>query len=94
MHLEDEKHMTFRMPLEVYCHTVMPFGLKNDGATYHRAINIIFQEHLCKTIECYVGDLAIKSKKKEDHLQDLRVVFNHEEALAKDESYQVLLWGI
>ncbi|KAJ8621804.1 hypothetical protein MRB53_030333 [Persea americana] len=28
-----------------------------------------------KTVECYVDDLAVKSKRKEDHLQDLREVF-------------------
>ena len=40
---EDEKHTSFRMPLGVYCYTVMPFGLKNVGATYQRAMNTIFQ---------------------------------------------------
>ena len=34
MYLEDEKHISFRTPLEVYCYTVMPFRLKNAGATY------------------------------------------------------------
>ncbi|XXG41725.1 hypothetical protein AAC387_Pa01g2131 [Persea americana] len=28
-----------------------------------------------KTVECYVYDLAVKSKRKEDHLEDLREVF-------------------
>jgi len=26
-----KKHTSFRMPLGVYCYTVMPFGLKNAG---------------------------------------------------------------
>ena len=26
---EDEKHTSFRTPFEVYCYTVIPFGLKN-----------------------------------------------------------------
>ena len=34
MYPEDEKHTSFRMLLRVYCYTVMPFGLKNAGATY------------------------------------------------------------
>lgn len=31
---------------------------------------------LHKNIECYVDDVVVKSKKMEDHLQDLCVVFN------------------
>jgi len=31
---DDKKHTSFRIPLGVYCYTVMPFGLKNVGATY------------------------------------------------------------
>ena len=34
MHPEDKKHTSFRTPMTVYCYTVMPFGLKNAGATY------------------------------------------------------------
>jgi len=47
MYPEDEKHTSFRTPLGVYCYTVMPFGLKNAGATYQRAMNTIFRDHLC-----------------------------------------------
>ena len=49
---EDEKHTSFRMTLGVYCYTVMPFGLKNVGATYQRAMNIILHQHIRQTIEC------------------------------------------
>ena len=34
MYPEDEKHTSFKMTLGVYCYTVMPFSLKNVGATY------------------------------------------------------------
>ncbi|KAL0427682.1 UNVERIFIED_CONTAM: hypothetical protein Slati_2943000 [Sesamum latifolium] len=53
----------------------MPFGLKNAGATYQRAIQRIFDDMLHKNVECYVDDLVVKSKKREDHLYDLRKVF-------------------
>ena len=33
MYPDDEKHTSFRTPLGVYCYTVIPFGLKNAGAT-------------------------------------------------------------
>ena len=42
---DDEKHTSFRTPLGVYYYTVMPFRLKNAGATYQRAMNAIFHEH-------------------------------------------------
>lgn len=35
----------------------------------------IFREMLKKTVECYVDDLAVKSRKGVDHLADLRQVF-------------------
>ena len=75
MHPEDERHTSFRTPFGVYGYTVMPFGLKNAGATYQRAMMKIFQDMQHKTVECYVDDLTVKSKRKEDHLQDLREVF-------------------
>ena len=59
MYPEDEKHISFRTPLGVYCYTVMPFGLKNAGATYQRGMHVIFHEHIRKTIECYVDDFAV-----------------------------------
>ena len=36
MYPDNEKHTSFRIPLGVYCYTVMPFGLKNAGATYRK----------------------------------------------------------
>ena len=59
MYHDDEKHTFFRTPLRVYCYTVMPLGLKNAGATYQRAMNTIFYEHIR---ECYVDDIAVKEK--------------------------------
>ena len=76
MYSEDEKHTSFRTPLGVYCYTVMPFGLKNARVTYQRAMNTIFRDHLQKMVECYVDNIAIKSHDKNDHLRDLRTMFN------------------
>ncbi|KAL0306900.1 UNVERIFIED_CONTAM: hypothetical protein Sradi_6107300 [Sesamum radiatum] len=53
----------------------MPFGLKNAGATYQRAMQKIFDDMLHKNVECYVDDLVVKSKKRENHFHDLRKVF-------------------
>ena len=35
---EDQVKTSFIMPFGAYCYTTMSFGLKNDGATYQRAI--------------------------------------------------------
>jgi len=75
MYSDDEKHTSFRTPLGIYCYTIMPFGLKNAGATYQRAMNAIFHEHMRKTVECYVDDIAVKSRTKGDHIADLKTVF-------------------
>src|SRR4051812_9135659 len=72
----DEKHTSFRTPLGVYCYTVMPFGLKNAGATYQRAMDKIFRPYIRKTVECYVDDIAVKSRRQTEHLIDLREVFD------------------
>ena len=76
MHLDDEKHMSFRSPLRVYCYTVMSFGLKNAGATYQRSMSSIFRDHLRKTMEYYVDNIAVNSRSKSSHLDDLRTVFD------------------
>ena len=75
MYPDDEKHTSFRISLGVYCYTVMPFGLKNAGTTYQRAMNAIFREHMRKTVECYLDDIAVKNRAKGDHIADLKTVF-------------------
>jgi len=68
MYQKDERRTSFLTPFRVYCYTVMPFGLKNVGATYQRAMSIIFHSHLQKMVECYVDDIAVKNRNKNDHL--------------------------
>ena len=72
----DEELIAFRTPKGIYYYKVMSFGLKNAGATYQRVMQKIFHDMLYKNVECYVDDLVVKSKKREDHLRDLRMVFD------------------
>lgn len=65
---KDEELTVFRTPKGIYCFKVMPFGLKNAGATYQRAMQKIFDEMLHKDVECYVDDLVVKSKTEERSL--------------------------
>jgi len=76
MYSDDEKYTSFRTPLKVYCYTVMPFELNNTGATYQRAMNAISHEHMCKTVECCVDDIVVKSRAKSDHIADLKMIFD------------------
>ena len=59
----------------IYCYKVMPFGLKNAGAIYQRAMQRIFDNMLHKNVECYVDDLVVKSKQRVGHITNLRQVF-------------------
>ncbi|NAU33237.1 hypothetical protein EE082_27575, partial [Klebsiella pneumoniae] len=72
---EDERFTAFRTPIGTYCYKVMPFGLKNAGATYQRAMTFIFDDLIHQQVECYVDDLVVKSKISKNHVQDLRIVF-------------------
>jgi len=75
MNPEDEELTAFRTPQGTYSYTVMPFDLKNAGATYQRAITIIFHDFFHNLVECYVDDLVVKTKDRENHPHDLRKVF-------------------
>ena len=39
---EDQEKTTFITSQWLYCYKVMPFGLKNAGATYQRLVNKMF----------------------------------------------------
>ena len=53
----------------------MTFGLKNTGATYQRAMNLIFHDLLGVILEVYIDDVVVKSDAEQSHLADLRLVF-------------------
>jgi hypothetical protein len=55
---------------------VMTFGLKNDGTTYQRAMNLIFHELLGNTVEVYIDDIVVKSAEFSSHIADLRKAFD------------------
>jgi hypothetical protein len=50
----------------MYCYTTMPFGLRNAGATYQRCMNHVFGEHIGRTVEAYVDDIIVKTRKASD----------------------------
>jgi hypothetical protein len=72
---EDKAKTTFVTPWGTYCYKVMPFALKNAGATYQRAMVTLFHDMMHKKIEVYVDDMIAKSKGGEDHVKVLRKLF-------------------
>ncbi|PKI79383.1 hypothetical protein CRG98_000229 [Punica granatum] len=54
----------------------MPFGLKNAGATYQRAMVTLFHDMMHREIEVYVDNMIAKSKEGEDHLVNLKRLFD------------------
>jgi len=53
----------------------MSFELKNAGATYQRAMVALFHDMMHKEIEVYLDDMIAKSKSEEEHLANLRKLF-------------------
>ncbi|XP_070007700.1 uncharacterized protein [Nicotiana sylvestris] len=76
---EEEDESFTAVEIEDICESmrVMPFGLKNVGATYMRAMTAIFHDMMHQEIEVYVDDVIIKSRMQNDHVRDLRKFFEH-----------------
>ncbi|XP_057724061.1 uncharacterized protein LOC130940023 [Arachis stenosperma] len=75
MHPKDQEKTAFITENGNYCYNVMPFGLKNAGATYQRLMNKIFEQQIGRNIEVYVDDMVAKTKLGDSHIQDLAEIF-------------------
>lgn len=73
---EDEEKTAFISPHGLYCYKVMPFGLKNVGATYQRLITNIFKPLIGDIIKVYIDDMVVKSKTRSEHAQHLQKFFH------------------
>ena len=60
MAAKDAEKTTFKTPIGNFYYTVMPFGLKNVGATYQRTMTAIFHDMMHKKMENYVDDIVVK----------------------------------
>ncbi|XP_015961029.1 uncharacterized protein LOC107485001 [Arachis duranensis] len=76
MHRPDEEKIVFITPDGTYCYTVMPFSLKNAGATYQRLVNKIFQNLSGSKLEVYIDDMLAKIESGEQLINDLKVIMN------------------
>ena len=76
MHEDDQEKTSFVTSQGLFCYRVMPFGLKNAGATYQRLMNRIFASQIRRNVQVYVDDMLVKSQREEDQLEDLKEIFD------------------
>jgi hypothetical protein len=72
---EDVSKTTFRCPgfVGLFEWVVMTFVLKNAGATYQRAMNLIFHNLLGVLIEVYIDNVVVKPIGFKEHMTDLKL---------------------
>jgi len=75
MYDRDVGKTTFITEASNYCYQVMPFGLKNAGATYKRLMDRVFRDQVGWNVEVYVDDMVVKFGTFDQHLVDLDEVF-------------------
>uniref|UniRef100_A0A2N9ICY4 Uncharacterized protein n=1 Tax=Fagus sylvatica TaxID=28930 RepID=A0A2N9ICY4_FAGSY len=71
----DQEKTSFITSKGLFCYRVMPFGLKNAGATYQRLMNKMFHHQIGRNMEVYVDDMLVKTKDDMKHLEDLKETF-------------------
>jgi hypothetical protein len=72
----DQLATSFITPFGMFCYVIMSFGLRNAGATYQRCMQHIFGDHIGWTVEAYVDDIVVKTRKADNLVHDLRVAFD------------------
>jgi hypothetical protein len=68
---EDEEKLAFITPYAVLCYQVMPFSLKNAGATYKRMMQTCLRSQIGRNIQVYIDDVVITTRKEESLISDL-----------------------
>ncbi|XP_017979875.1 PREDICTED: uncharacterized protein LOC108662802 [Theobroma cacao] len=72
---EDREKITFITMWGTFRYKVMPFGLKNAGVTYQRAMVTLFHDMMYREVELYMDDMIVKAHKIEDHVTNLERLF-------------------
>jgi hypothetical protein len=73
VHPTDQYKTAFTTPWGTFAYRIMPFGLKNAGATFQWAMTYVFYD-LSHIILSYLDDLT-RSKKRTQQLDDLCIIF-------------------
>eukprot|EP00253_Pinus_taeda_P030496 PITA_30496 len=75
VHPDDQDKIAFTTPWGTFKYVKMPFGLKNVGATFQRAMDIAFAKEMHDFLVVYLDDLTPFSKFDEENLKHLRQIF-------------------
>ena len=73
----DQEKTSFVTIQGLFCYKVMPFELKNTGATYQRLINRMFTHKIGRNVQVCVDDMLVKSLWEDYHLSDLQETFDN-----------------
>ena len=71
----DQLTTSFITPFRSFCYVIMPFGLKNVGATYQRCMLKCFGDLIRQTVEAYMDDIMVKSKWADQIVANLEQTF-------------------
>ncbi|XP_016206084.1 uncharacterized protein LOC107646414 [Arachis ipaensis] len=75
MHPEGQSKTKFITEHGNFCYRVMPFGLKNAGATYQRMMDKVCRRQIGRNMKIYVDDMVAKTTQEKSHCDDLREIF-------------------
>jgi hypothetical protein len=74
---EDKEKTAFITPYGVFCYQVMPFGLKNVGATYQRMMQNCLGSQIGRNIQVYIDDVVITTREEQSLISDLAETFDN-----------------
>ena len=75
VHEKHQEKTTFTTPWGTFQYDKIPFGLNNVGATFQWAMDIAFAYDKDVFLVVYLDDLTVFSGFDNDHLHQLRIVF-------------------
>src|ERR1041385_5462822 len=94
MAVEDEEKTTFITPCDTYCYICMPFGLKNAGSTFQRAIHVGLGPQLDRNVESYMDNIVVKTKEEDTLLEDLRETFRNLDKMQLKLNLEKCVFGV
>ena len=72
----DQEKTSFVTSQGLFCYKVKSFGLKSTSASYQRLMNKMFVNQIGRNVQVYVDDMLVKSRREDDHLEDLKETFD------------------
>lgn len=73
--LEDAIKIALTTGGAVYYYVYMPFGLKNAGASFQRAMTRVFANQIDRNLEVYMDDIVVKSMAFSVYVEHLKETF-------------------